>query len=373
MPVEIGRTTKRKRIALPSGSHVDIPVITNITFIDASDRYQEIQFTVDNSAKGARTVHVVDLSGDVDGSPMSGLQVERIDLWPVLDPNDRYQETQASLDNVTGEDALPYPHFRAHFMTHNVTYTSAQDSQAAVITELIDEVRVLDPNDRYQETRLVLTNNPPVGVYTLDETDPDISDTANGIDPPYRTDPFQNIVAWRDTAGHPPPPWFGLYPASALALMRWNTTNANICYMEDSPANSSLGNFGRPLSYGLCDWPIADPLPCPGLPAFDWAEINYSAGTIYKTRSEFEEAFSHTKSSGNIAWHYGVSGFTEDASLAEGALCPEVNDYFTAWFDRNAEFPQYVPVPEFRVFLIEDDQWETWMAGIHDLVDLPTI
>lgn len=390
MPVETGRTTKRKRITLPSGGTVDIPVITEITFVDPSDRYQEITFTVDNSAQGGRTVHVVNLHGDVDGDLTQVLPVERIDTWPVLDKIDRGQETQASLDNVTGEDAQPYPHFSTHFVTHNVTYTSSLDNQAAIITELIDELHVLDPIDRGQETRFVLTNNPPAGVYTLGTSDANIADTANGIDPPWRTDPFQNIVAWRDTMGHPPPPWYGAQAyQEGVVIVLWNPgptpvgppDGGDICFFQDSPTNSPLGNFGRPLSYGLCDWPIATPLDPPPPQVVPWGTICYSAGTLYKKRSEFEEAFAHTRSPVNadIEWAFSPIGGAggPDGSPATGALAAEINTYCASWAAAvaaaQADDLYYPWRPVFRIFFIEDDHFETWMAGIHDPVDVPPL
>ncbi len=50
MPEEFSRTTKNKRVVLPSGGTVLIPVITQISFIDPIKQFQEYQYTVDNSA-----------------------------------------------------------------------------------------------------------------------------------------------------------------------------------------------------------------------------------------------------------------------------------------------------------------------------------
>lgn len=391
MPTEAGRVTKRKRINLPSGGAVDIPVITQISFIDPNERYQESQYSIDNSAQAERTIHVVTVHGDVDGNTSGGIQVERIDKWQVFDAADRGQETQISVDNVTGEDAVPYPHFSTHLRTHNVTYHSTQDDQAAVITELIDEFVVYDLPDRGQDTHFTL-NNPPAGSYTLDQSDADVSDTANGVDPPYRTDPFQNIVAWRDTSEPPPPPWYGAIEAGAgLMQVEWNyhaeitshPTGGTICNFQDSPAHSSLGNFGRPLSYGLCDWPIPAPLDPPPPQEVPWGLIAYSAGTLYKTRSEFEQAFDNRHrptGSSFIVWAFNATGGGPDGGLGSGALAPELNGYFSDWENAREEargdgvnslyYPAY---PVFRIFLVEDADWQTWMAGIHDLVDVPPL
>lgn len=205
MPVEAGRTTARKRILLPGGAEVWIPVVTQINFVDPVDRYQEWQYKVDNSAQSGRTVHVdtvhaLTQSGAVDGS--QSIQVERIDLWPVTDAVDRGQETQVRFDNVTGANTTPIPHFETHFKTHYKTWHAADEPNSWVMVEYIDEVRVLDPVDRAQETYVVIANNPTGVGETLELSEyADISDTANGVDPPYRTDPFQNIVAFASAGG----------------------------------------------------------------------------------------------------------------------------------------------------------------------------
>ncbi len=377
MPTEAGRVTKRKRIPL-GDSFVDIPVITQISFIDPNERYQEIQFTVDNSAQGTRRVHVVTLGAADDAET---LQVERIDQWPVFDAADRGQETQHTLDNVTGEDASPYPHFTTHARTHYVTYKSATDS-ASIITELIDELVVFDPNDRGQDTHFFLTGNPPAGSYTLDPSDPDISDSGHGIDPPWRTDPFQNIVAFTTNPYPPEPDWYGtscgLGPAPfSVVDIDWSPgRSVGDCRIFDSPANyPGLGNSGRPLSYHYCDWTVPDPLPPPPPQVVPWGAVQYSAGTLYKKHSEFTAAAATSRfHTGNIAWAFNAN-FGGPDSLATGALAPEINDYLESWNQgriASAEINQYNPwIPLFRIFFVEDADWETWMGGIHDLVDPP--
>lgn len=375
MPVEAGRVTKRKRIVL-GDSYVDIPVITQISFIDPNDRYQEIQFTIDNSAQGTRRVHVVTLhSADDDADH---LQVERIDTWPVFDAADRGQETQNSLDNVTGEDAQPLPHFSTHVKTHCVTYQSGDDTSTTIITELIDEFAVFDVNDRGQDTHYVLTGNPPPGKYTMDPSDPDISDSGNGIDPPWRTDPFQNIVGFTTDSGPPPPAWWTLqHGGEHRVTVNWNPSfSVPGCDFFDQPSSSYLGNYGRPLSYHICGWPIADPVPVPPPAEFDWSLIAYSAGTLYKKRSEFEHAFAtknYPPESTFITWRTGppFGASSPGADTADsGALAPEVNEIFNGYEVYRTE-PGFHWTPIFRVFLVEDADWETWMGGIHDFVDRP--
>lgn len=194
MPTETGRTTARKRITLPGGGHVDVKVITKISFVDANDRYQETQYTIDNSHTSVRKVHVDNVyqSGMTSGSSIA---VERIDQWPVFDAADRGQETQITIDNVTGATSNP-PNFTAHKKTHVVRYFNPADNTQYIDSELIDELHVIDPNSRAQETQFILNNPPNDDTAQADPSDPEISDTANGIDAPWRTDPFQNIIGF---------------------------------------------------------------------------------------------------------------------------------------------------------------------------------
>jgi len=189
MPEERSRTTKRKRITVPGGATVDVPVITQISFVDPFDRYQETIFTIDNSAKASREVRVDTV---LDPGGPNSLDVERIKTWKVSDPFDRHQETQLIMDNET-LGANPPPYFITHLKTHVVKYFGA-DRNNWIESELIDEFAVRDPFNRNQETRFVLNNPPDDDAAQADPADPEISDTANGIDPPWRTDPFQNIV-----------------------------------------------------------------------------------------------------------------------------------------------------------------------------------
>ncbi len=113
---------------------------------------------------------------------------------PVFDAQDRAQETQITLDNVTGATSNP-PHFETHKRTHVVRYFNPDDHTQYIDSELIDELQVVDPNSRAQETQFTL-NNPQTNDAQADPSDPEISDTANGIDAPWRTDPFQNIIGF---------------------------------------------------------------------------------------------------------------------------------------------------------------------------------
>jgi hypothetical protein len=208
MPEEYKRTRGRKKIQLPDGQDVYIPVIIGISFIDPVQRYQEYQHTIDNSDQSARTVHVDEVKSETG---TTSIFVERIDGWPIIDAVDRGQETQFAFDNRTGADAAP-PHFSTHQKTHVFRYyqdpNNPDDNGPWVDSELIDEIAVIDPIERYQESVYAL-NNPARGDSTgqADPSDPDITGSS-GIDPPYRTDPFQNIIGFNaeaPTGGSIPP------------------------------------------------------------------------------------------------------------------------------------------------------------------------
>ncbi len=197
MPEEFSRTTKNKKVVLPGGGTVLVPVITQISFIDPVKQYQEYQCAVDNSGQADRDVHVDDVVRQDGGG--SRLSVERVDVWKYIDPVQRYQEKQVSFDNTTKGDNPP-PYFTTHTKTHVVRYLNDPDDGNFIDSELIDEFSIIDPVRQYQEYVYQLQN--PDGtddgqghmVVTANADDPNITDSDNGIDPPWRTDPFQNIV-----------------------------------------------------------------------------------------------------------------------------------------------------------------------------------
>jgi hypothetical protein len=236
LPTETGRIIKRKRVQLPSGGTVDIPVVTQITFLDVVNQGQESEFHIENSGAAHRDVHVAGVPGggeatDESGSDNSGLQVERVDVWRVLDVVDRGQESFIHLDNKTIKeppDAPPY--FTTHEKTHIVKYINTPDDGNWIKSELIDRFKVLDTVDQAQESEYFLSNPPDntgISGLTLDtDSDgnptvavdpslPDISDSSNGVDPPWRTDPFQNIIDF--SGGVQPEFSFSIYVSAFLA------------------------------------------------------------------------------------------------------------------------------------------------------------
>jgi hypothetical protein len=233
MPTEILRKIATKKITLPGGGGtVVVPVITQITFQDTVDRGQESTYTISNYPPAWRDVHVawVGDKGSADATetpdpdvptPDDCVAVERVDKWRVKDPVSRGQET---FPEFTGNKADWYdkhgpPFFPQHAQTHLVKYINDPDDGNSVISELLDKVNVKDPVERGQQTHYTLANPPSndgIGGLTLG-TDPNDSDYPNiatvqvqqdsGLpditavsgsspptDPPYRLDPFQNIV-----------------------------------------------------------------------------------------------------------------------------------------------------------------------------------
>jgi hypothetical protein len=227
MPKESNRTTKNKRVKLPSGTEVLVPVITSISFIDPVRQYQEYEYSVDNSAKGDRDIHVDDVKS---------LQVERIEKWKVLDPQRQYQESDFAFDNVTGAHDDPI-HFSTHTKTHKVKWG---DSNAWVESELIDEFSVIDPIQQYQEHSFTLTGNPDVdangfAITQADPSDPDITDSDNGVDPPWRTDPFQNIVDFSS--------------AYYVAIITFNSGGGYDLFHYVNLADQTGGTNDNPITY----------------------------------------------------------------------------------------------------------------------------
>jgi hypothetical protein len=221
LPTETGRVIGRKRIQLPNGGTVDVPVITQIKFLDVVDQGQESEFTVTNTAEANRDVRTASISGDGtapdetgnSSSDTSQLQIERIDTWRVRDVVAQGQETFFAPDNRTFDSsAVPdfkTPYFITHEQTHVVKYINTPDDGNWIKSELIDKWKYRDVVDQAQETEFFLSNPPDnqdisgIRVDTdsdgnttvaVDPTLPDISDSNSSIDPPWRLDPFQNVV-----------------------------------------------------------------------------------------------------------------------------------------------------------------------------------
>jgi hypothetical protein len=208
VPTETSRLIKRKRVTLPSGATVDIPVIAQITFLDVIAQAQETEFHLDNTSASNRDVRTAAVPGS--GQPLDesggsdGLKVERIDTWRVLDTISSAQESFFYPDNKTVNPSGT-PYFISHEKTRIVKYINAPDDGNWIKSELIDSWKFADTPDQGQETEYFLFNPPDNaaiagltlgtdadGIPTV-AIDPSVDEIADALDP-LRTDPFQNIV-----------------------------------------------------------------------------------------------------------------------------------------------------------------------------------
>lgn len=224
MPVEAERKLGKKKIKTPAGD-IWVPVIIEISFTDDPDRAQEYRYTVDNNADGDRDTHVAWVGTSLSSNatenadrtaetPDDCIAVERIDVYRHIDPADRYWETAISFDNKTydpnGSKSTKQPYFVSHEKTHIVTYRFKPPPPepdpppdpkqfVGMDVELIDEFVIV--GERGQETHFYLSQNPKdddeANQIIKDDT-LEVTDSDNGVDPPYRTDPFQNIVKIRE-------------------------------------------------------------------------------------------------------------------------------------------------------------------------------
>ncbi len=201
------RKAVRKRITLPNGSYVYIPVLERIPFSVAADQYQEHVMYLRNDANSSRVTHIRDVP-NLDNTET--IQVERIDKWPVKTMAEQAQERIYYLKNLDPPPILPDgTNDPAHEKVHYVRYFQNNDvnSDAWVDVELIDKLKVTVAAEQYQEWQLFLRHDEPgdeiadpgvnYGPVTIGFCDPNL-DIANAgtleLDPPYRLDPFQNII-----------------------------------------------------------------------------------------------------------------------------------------------------------------------------------
>jgi len=202
----IGRKRARKIITLPGGTQIPITLLNGFSSIDPHSRYQQYDFSINNTESADRAVHVDELYPSIDGeNDTSGdpLKVERIDEWKVIDPHNRSQEHIYTFDNKTGSDSIP-PHFSAHEKTHSYRYYETpgviDDDGPWIEVEFLDQFRTIDKADRYQESLHTFTGNPEMGDMSWAPTDDDelISGYDGSDEKPIRTDPFQNIVNFNE-------------------------------------------------------------------------------------------------------------------------------------------------------------------------------
>lgn len=237
MPTETDRKMIRLRVTNPDdppaegedpavGTYVDIPVIEEITFKDAKSYAQEYVHKINNNEQSTRIGHshtvknaTKDSDGNVTFDDGNKLEVERCDFVSFTDAKSYAQEKRYALNNNDPAPQTPTPQDgdTQHFKTHIVRYTAdnTKDGTPWVDVELIDEAEFKDAKSYAQESIYGLTNSDP-GVKIEDDTDPynvDVNDnpltlgdvdqtldlvihdpSVTTINPPWRFDPFQNVV-----------------------------------------------------------------------------------------------------------------------------------------------------------------------------------
>lgn len=237
MPFESSAQWAKKLVNLPTGETVPVRVRVETSFIDPIQQYQETRYTIDNSSKSGRTSHV-----DLVQSSGSGgeIQVERVDTWPVIDGVESYQETRIAFDNRTKSDSPP-PYFITHLKTHLVTYHGS--GSGTVTVEMIDQFSVIDPVDRNQETIYSLSQPQTDDDAQVQDGDPDITDGADQtIDPPWRLDPFQNIV---DFTGVPATSGGGVIYRTTMSAQANNTTHQCVCFIQEITGQQMIDEFSE--------------------------------------------------------------------------------------------------------------------------------
>jgi hypothetical protein len=161
--------------------HVDVKIIDKVAFVDLHERAQGTDFEFNNHRENTfRKTHVFVVVGS---NVTSTVKVERVDQFGVLDPHDRAQESQYAMKSPT--DPV------VHFKTHDFKVINPLDPTIWLLIRRTDQLKVADPHDAGRETIFQLN--------WLDDdvTNPselDTSDTSTTINPPWRLDPFQNII-----------------------------------------------------------------------------------------------------------------------------------------------------------------------------------
>lgn len=221
------RKLARIRVALPSGKHVDIPVIQKASFVVAADQYQGHDVYFRNDANTDRQVRVQAVRS-VESSSQT-INVERIKKFQAKTIAEQAQDRDYIVKN---EDPPPIQLngdlFPAHEKVHYVRFYADGDTDqdAWVDVELIDKLKIICPNEQYQEWQVYCRHDEP-GDFIADSRVPyPVSEgtcppdldllTGDGINPPYRLDPFQNIVTFNDDELNEPfSQWYGSFLVDA--------------------------------------------------------------------------------------------------------------------------------------------------------------
>lgn len=222
MPDSINRRQSLKKIKDPDDddNFVMIPVTDQITFRDPKSFAQEYVFRFNNTESAGRVAHVrrvkqkIGMPTDYTEDDSNYVEVERIDRLGAVDPKSFAQGTGFRFDNRDEPESWPalpgvldeveQPARYRHVVRYTADNTLA--GVPWVDVELIDLFSVKDPKSFGQETIYRITyaeRGPPIAdpddpyqpTFAFADHDlPTAEEGSTEIDPPYRIDPFQNIV-----------------------------------------------------------------------------------------------------------------------------------------------------------------------------------
>lgn len=187
MATEFSRETSVRKVCpnpAPGADHVKLKVLDKISFIDEKSQYQEYEFSFNNGPLAARVTFAED-AGDE-------LSVERIEKLSVIDPKDFFQESLFSF--------LRYQE-GVHLKTHKrkiyaLKADGTKDEGIWIEVERVDQISFVDPKTQHQEYIYQLKWPDLVDPeWDYQNLTPVITEHDNtSINPPWRLDPFQNIV-----------------------------------------------------------------------------------------------------------------------------------------------------------------------------------
>lgn len=187
MATEFSRETSVRKVCpdpSDNATHVKLKVLDKISFIDAKAQHQEYQLSFNNTPSADRVTHSEKAGDELD--------VERIDKFSVIDAKDYFQESLFSF--------LRYQE-GVHLKTHKrkiyaLKEDGSKDESVWIEVERVDRINFVDPRSQYQEFIYELKwpdlADPEWDYRDLNPVVTDYDKTS--INPPWRLDPFQNIV-----------------------------------------------------------------------------------------------------------------------------------------------------------------------------------
>jgi hypothetical protein len=260
MAEQADRVYKRKRIKKPTDDSVfvDIPILTQAKFVTAAEQYQDRWVYLKNDSSSHRKTRIQRVT-----NPNSGdyVDVERLGSFFVKTLQEQAQEYEYIIKNDDPAPIQPDGSDNpAHEKKHVVRFYPDNDTTSGTWAdlELIDELKITSATEQYQEYRIILRNPDPgdpapdSGVpydVTVGFCDSSLELYADdeGFDPPYRLDPFRNIVNINFGGGIPGygvprgSQDFGLFITPDGSTLSVGTNpNSIVTLYTQSPANTLL-------------------------------------------------------------------------------------------------------------------------------------